>query len=310
MTIEEQRSAVIAEEERRATPVARTTPLVGTISGRRLIRNTILYIVSIGLGVMFMMPFAWAVASSLKTPWEMFRFPPPFLPDSPQWGNYLELVRDFPFLTWYWNTTMVVFLATSGVLVTSSMVAYGFARFDFRGRNVLFIITLATIMLPSYVHLIPRFIMFHHIGWLDTLKPLWVPYWFGGTAFGIFLMRQFFRTLPRELDEAALIDGAGYFRIFWNILIPLCKPALAALAIITMVATWNVFLDAVIFLHSSSNFTLAIGIWFFQATPMVDYPTTHLLMAAGVTSILPPIILFFAFQRYFVQGITLTGLKG
>jgi multiple sugar transport system permease protein len=164
-------------------------------------------------------------------------------------------------------------------------------------------------MLPGQVYLIPRFILFHDLGWIDTLKPLWVPAWFGGNAFAIFLMRQFLLTLPRELDEAAIVDGAGYFRIFWEILAPLCKPAIATLAVLTIIANWDSFLDPVIFLQSPEKFTVAIGIWFFKSQEFSVKPTDHLLMAAAVTSVIPPIILFFSFQRYFVRGIVLSGLK-
>lgn len=277
---------------------------------RNLLGQSLLYVVSIGLGILFMMPFLWTVASSLKSPFEMFIFPPTFLPETLQFDNYRVIFTDFPFPRWYWNTLVVVVLNTLGVLITSSLVAYGFARFEFRFRNALFILVIATIMLPPQVSLIPRFILFHHLGWLNTLLPLWVPVWFGGTPFAIFLMRQFMLTLPRELDEAAVMDGASYFRVFWQILLPLCKPVLATLAIINAIAVWNEFLDPVVFLNSVEQFTIAIGLWYFKAQPMVNMPTAHLLLAASVTSILPPIILFFAFQKVFVRGIALTGLKG
>jgi multiple sugar transport system permease protein len=197
------------------------------------------------------------------------------------------------------------------LLLSSSLVAYGFARFDFRFKNFLFVITLATLMLPDQVTLIPRFILFYKLDWIDTLKPLWVPFWFGGTAFAIFLMRQFVMSVPRELDEAAIVDGASYFRIFWNIVIPLCKPALATLAIIAAIAAWNSFMEPLVFLTSTEKFTLSVGLRYFHANPVAgDRPLGHLLMAASVATILPPILLFFAFQRYFVQGVALTGLKG
>jgi multiple sugar transport system permease protein len=278
---------------------------------RRSARAVVLYALSIALGVLFMAPFAWTLASAFKSPFEMFAFPPLLLPEQPRPENFVEIFRDYPFLTWFRNTLLVVLLATAGTVVTASLVAYGFARFDFRFKGALFGITIATMLLPSQVSLIPRFILFHHLGWLDTLLPLWVPYWFGGSAFAIFLLRQFILSLPRELDEAAIIDGASELRVYWNILMPLCKPALATLAIISFIAHWDSFLDPVIFLHSPENFTIAIGLWFFKAQPMqVERPTAHLLMAASVTSIAVPIALFFAFQRYFVQGIALTGLKG
>lgn len=279
------------------------------VAGRTLNR-ILLYVLCTCLSVLFMMPFLWAVASSLKQPFELFVFPPAFFPKTLQFKNYVTVFRDFPFPRWYWNTVVIVVLNTTGVLLTSSIVAYGFARFEFRFRHVLFILVIATMMLPAQITLIPRFILFDKLHWLDTLLPLWVPAWFGGTPFAIFLMRQFMLTLPRDLDEAAILDGASYFRVFWQILVPLCKPALATLAIINFIAVWNEFLDPVVFLSSSKNFPIAVGLWFFQAQPMSAMPTAHLLLAASVTTIIPPILIFFAFQRYFVRGVALTGLKG
>jgi multiple sugar transport system permease protein len=259
---------------------------------------------------MFMFPFAWTVASSLKQPRELFIFPPSFFPEKAQLENYITIFRDFPFDRWYLNSFIIVTLNTAGVLVTASLVAYGFARFNFRFRNVLFILVIATMMMPPQITLIPRFILFDKLGWLNTLLPLWVPAWFGGTPFAIFLMRQFMLTLPKDLDEAAILDGASYVRVFWEILVPLCKPALATLAIINFIAVWNEFLDPVIFISSVNKFPVAVGLWYFQAQPMSTTPTAHLLLAASVTTIIPPIVLFFAFQRYFVRGVALTGLKG
>jgi multiple sugar transport system permease protein len=275
----------------------------------RVLRPAVLYPLTIVLAIIFIFPFFWSVSSSLKTPTEFYAFPPVLLPFHPQFANYVTAFTVFPFATWYKNTFIIVILNTTGLVVTSSLVAYGFARFDFRFKNVLFIITLATLMLPSQVSLIPRFILFHDIGWIDTLAPLWVPAWFGGSAFAIFLMRQFILTLPRELDEAAIVDGASYFRVFWNILVPLCKPALATLAILTVIANWDNLLDPVIFLQTPTNFTVAIGIWYFKSQEFSTHPTDQLLMAAAVTSVIPPVLLFFSFQRYFVQGIVLSGLK-
>lgn len=283
---------------------------VGRHRARRVLKRVVLYALAIGLGFIFMLPFVWTIASSLKAPFELFLFPPKFFPETPQWENYVTIFRDFPFDRWYWNTFLVVILNTAGVLISSTMVAYGFSRFSFPGRNILFFVVIATLMLPAQVTLIPRFILFDKLGWLDTLLPLWAPAWFGGTAFAVFLLRQFMMGLPRELDEAAIMDGASYFRILWQILVPLCKPSLATLAIINSIAVWNEFLDPVVFLSSVENFTIAIGLWYFQAQPMVATPTAHYLLAASVTSIIPPIVLFFAFQRYFVRGIALTGLKG
>jgi multiple sugar transport system permease protein len=278
-------------------------------AGRRNLRVAILYVVTTVLAIAFIFPLFWAIMSALKTPQEMYAYPPVLIPAHPRPYNFVEAFTAFPFALWYRNTLEVVLLATLGTVATSCLVAYGFARFDFRFKNPIFGITLATMMLPTQVSLIPRYILFHFFGWIDTLYPLWVPAWFGGSAFAIFLLRQFFLTLPRELDEAALIDGAGYVRILWNILVPLCKPALATLAILTLIANWDSFLDPVIFLQNPEHFTVAIGIWYFKQQEFQVTPTDQLLMASAVTSIIPPIALFFSFQRYFVEGIVLTGLK-
>ena len=277
---------------------------------RRMAKRVALYVLCTALGILFMFPFLWSVSSSLKQPFELLTYPPVFFPANLQWDNYLTVFRDFPFPRWYWNTVQLVVLNTAGVLVTSSIVAYGFARFEFRFRRVLFMLVLATMMLPAQITLIPRYILFDKLHWLDTLLPLWVPAWFGGTPFAIFLLRQFMLTLPRDLDEAAILDGAGYFRVLWQILVPLCKPALATLAIINFIAVWNEFLDPIVFLKSAQNFPIAVGLWYFQAQPMSALPTAHLLLAASVTTVIPPIIIFFAFQRYFVRGVALSGLKG
>jgi len=202
-------------------------------------------------------------------------------------------------------------LGTLGTLISASLVAYSLARFEFRGRNTLFMITLATMMIPAQVTLIPQFVLFHKLGWINTLLPLWVPHWFGGGGFAIFLMRQFFLTLPRDLDEAALIDGASFFRIFWSILLPLTKPVLATLGIITIIAQWSDFLGPLIYLNSPEKFTVSVGLQFFNTTPEVGgEPMQHLLMAACILSIIPVIVIFFLGQRFFVQGIVMSGIKG
>lgn len=250
---------------------------------------------------------------SLKTPAEIFAYPPPLLPDAPQWNNYVELffIPRIFILTWIMNSVKIVALTTLGTVITSSLVAYSFARFEYRGRDILFMITLATIMLPAQVTLIPQFVLFHKLGWINTHYPLWVPHWFGGTAFGIFLMRQFLLSLPRDLDEAALIDGANHFRVIWSILLPLCGPALATLAIISLIDSWSDFFNPLIYLNSPEKFTLSLGLQFFQTYPDIGgQPTQHWLMAACILAVIPVITIFFIGQRYFVQGIVTSGIKG
>jgi len=270
------------------------------------------YVIILALCVLFGFPLFWTAMSSLKTIPEMFAFPPILIPATPQWANYWTVLNiDYPVGRWFVNSVLIVVLTTFGTLITASLVAYSFARFDYRGRDVLFMITLSTMMLPAQVTLIPQFVLFYKLGWVNTHLPLWVPHWFGGGAFAIFLMRQFFLTLPRDLDEAALIDGAGYFRIFWSILLPLCKPVLATLAIITIIASWSDFLGPLIYLNTPEKFTVSVGLQFFNAVPEVGgEPMQHLLMAACVMSMVPIILMFFFGQRFFVQGIVMSGIKG
>lgn len=272
-----------------------------------------LYLIIWALCILFGFPLFWTLMSSFKTPVEMAAFPPVIIPEVFQWTNYqnVMVIPRIPVTFWVMNSTVVVTLTTLGTVITASIVAYSFARFEYRGRDALFMITLATMMLPAEVTLIPQFVLFYKLGWINTLKPLWVPHWFGGGAFAIFLMRQFFLSLPRDLDEAALIDGAGYFRIFWSILLPLCKPVLATLGIITLIASWSDFIGPLIYLNTPTKFTVSVGLQFFKNSPEVGgEPLQHLLMAACILSMIPTIALFFIGQRYFVQGIVMSGIKG
>src|SRR5690606_31939335 len=270
-----------------------------------------LYTTMILLGIIFMFPFFWTVSSSLKQPWELYNFPPTWLPEVPQWANYSRVLTKVPFMMWAWNSVFVVVLTVVGTVLSASIVAYSFARFRYRGREIIFIITLGTMMLPAQVTLIPQFVLFHKLGWIVTMLPLWVPHWFGGGAFAIFLFRQFILSLPRELDEAALIDGASYLHIFWRILLPLCKPAIATIAVITFIGAWNDFVSPLIYLNTPEKFTLALGLNYFKGVPETSgMPLEHLLMAASVMVIAPVLIIFFMAQRYFVQGIVLSGIKG
>ena len=278
----------------------------------QILGRALTYLIIFALCVLFGYPLFWTAMSSLKTIPEMFSFPPILIPAAPQWANYWTVLNiDYPVGRWFSNSVLIVILTSFGTLVTSSLVAYSFARFEYRGRDVLFMITLSTMMLPAQVTLIPQFVLFYKLGWVNTHLPLWVPHWFGGGAFAIFLMRQFFLTLPLDLDEAALIDGAGYFRIFWSILMPLCKPVLATLAIITIIASWSDFLGPLIYLNTPEKFTVSVGLQFFNAVPEVGgEPMQHLLMAACVMSMVPIILMFFFGQRFFVQGIVMSGIKG
>lgn len=260
-----------------------------------------------------MIPYIYTILSSLKSPSELYMYPPTWLPGNPQPENYLEVFNRVPFGTWLWNSLYVAVVGTVGGVMSAAIVGYSFARFRYPGRDILFMITLSTMMLPIEVTLIPLYLMFSRLGWLDTFQPLIVPSFFGGGAFLIFLLRQFFMTIPKDLDEAARIDGAGYLRIFWQILMPLSVPALATAAILTFMGRWDAFLEPFIFINSSSKFTVAIGIRYFQAVQSsadASEHKEHLLMAASVMMTAPIILLFFTAQRYFVRGIVMTGIKG
>lgn len=268
------------------------------------------YLVLLVLSALFSFPFLWTVLTAFKSPQEIFVFPPPLLPEHFLWQNFVEVWRQVPFLTFLLNTLTVAIISILGDVVTGSLVAYGFARFRFPGREILFMMVISVLILPEEVTIIPQFIIFRNIGWLDTLKPLILPAFLGGGAFNIFLLRQFFLTIPRDLDEAAMIDGAGTLRILWQVLIPLAKPAIATVAIFSFLFHWNDFFRPLIYLNTVDNFTLALGLRFFRQTAETGgEPKEHLLMAASVMMTLPVLLLFFSLQRYFVEGITMSGIK-
>lgn len=264
----------------------------------------------VGLAVLFSFPFFWQLSSSFKDLAEIQAYPPRALPAGLEWQNYLQVWTLVPFGRFTLNSLTVAVLATAGQTISAAAVAYGFARFRFRGRDVAFMFCLSSLMLPWEVTIVPQFILFRELGWLDTLLPLIVPHWFGGGAFNIFLMRQFFMTIPLELDEAAKIDGASYGRIFRSILLPLAQPALITVAIFSFLAHWNEFITPLIYLNSPDNFTLSLGLRHFQTLPSSEPARDHLLMAASVLITIPPICVFFALQRYFVKGVVMTGIKG
>lgn len=278
---------------------------------RRALGRALVYLVVFCIAILFMLPFFWTVSSSLKHPSELYVFPPKWLPATPQWRNWPEVWRQIPFGKYVLNSFYVTILAVIGQVVSATLVAYGFARFRFPGREGLFLLVLGTMILPAQVTMIPQFLMFRAVKWLDTYKPLIVPNYFGGGAFFIFLMRQFLMTIPLDMDESARLDGASSLRILINVLLPLCQPALATVAIFSFLGHWNSFLFPMIYLNTMQKFTLPIGLRYFQLTAETGGdPKEHLLMAASLMASIPGIILFFTAQRYFVQGIVMTGIKG
>jgi ABC-type glycerol-3-phosphate transport system permease component len=274
--------------------------------GHFLGRIVVLAILGIGALVMTT-PFYWLLSSSLKEPQKIWLFPPQWIPDPIRWENYLEALTASPFHLYLFNTLVIVIAGGIGVLLTASMAAYGFARLRFRGRDFMFTVILSTIMLPWVVTMIPRYIMFKELGWLDTPLPLIVPDWFGGGAFYIFLLRQFFRTIPRDFTDAARIDGASEFGIYWRVVLPLIKPALTAVAIFVFLNHWNDFLGPLIYLTSPEKYTISLGLASFKGLYTTQW---HYLMASSTATILPVLALFFLAQRYFIQGIVMSGIKG
>jgi multiple sugar transport system permease protein len=260
-------------------------------------------------------PIAWMISTSLKTADNSILFPPQIIPKPVVPGNYLEVIRgdNTRFLLWARNTMIVAVLTVAGTTLSSAIVAYGFAKIQFRGRSILFVIMLSTMMIPFPVTMVPLFTIFRRLGdltgmaWLGTFKPLWVPAWFG-SAFSIFLLRQFFLTIPKDLSEAARIDGCSELGILFRVILPLARPALAVVALFSFMVVWNDFLAPLVYLQRPEQFTLALGLDNFQSA--VGGTPWHLLMAASVLVILPVIALFFLAQRTFIEGITTTGIKG
>ncbi|MBI2941870.1 MAG: carbohydrate ABC transporter permease [Chloroflexi bacterium] len=268
------------------------------------------HLVLVTLGFILMIPFFWMVSSSLKPLDEVFLFPPQWLPSVPRFANYPAAINDyFPFWLYAFNTVQVTLAVLVGRVFTASLTAYGFARLHFRGRGPLFILMLSTMMVPEHVTMIPTYILFKHLQWLNTYVPLILPAYVGGGAFSIFLMRQFIMTIPQELDDAARIDGCSWLGVYWRIVMPLCLPALAALAIFAFMGTWNDFIHPLIYLNTPEKFTLAIGLRMYHLRGTEITPWNH-LMAASIMVLIPPLVLFFFAQRFFIQGVVVSGLKG
>lgn len=262
--------------------------------------------------MLFLAPFLWMVSTSLKDPKYVFLFPPQLIPDPVRWDNYARVIDRVPFHLYGWNTVRMTVLCLIGQLLSASMAGYGFSRLRFPGRDVLFLVLLSTIMLPSQVTLVPSFLIFRSLGWIDTFKPLIVPDWLAGSPFTVFLLRQYISTLPIEMDEAAKIEGCGFFGIYWRIILPLIKPALAAVSIFVFLWNWNDIFYPLIYLSSQRNWTLALGLNFLRRTNPIrtDALDMEILMAGSVMVMTPCLLIFFFAQKYFVQGIVFTGVKG
>jgi ABC-type glycerol-3-phosphate transport system permease component len=261
--------------------------------------------------VVMLVPLYWMLVTSLKTLRAVYDVPPSWIPNPIVFSNYPEALSAFPFWLYFGNTLIVVSGVILGNLISCSIVAYAFAKLRARGRGLLFNLLLATMMLPEHVTLIPVFVLFQRLGWINTFLPLIVPYWFARSAFSVFLLRQFFLTLPQELSDAARVDGASHWTILTRLIMPLSKPALATIAVFSFMGAWNDFFHPVIYLNSEAKFTLALGllalIGHARESGAIQW---QLLMAATTVMMLPVLVVFFFAQRYFIQGIALTGLKG
>ncbi len=262
--------------------------------------------------ITFLIPMFWMFSSALKDPTEIFVVPVKWIPDVLRWNNFSNLFsEDFnlPFGLFVWNSVKVVFWAVLGTVLSSAMVAYAFSRLEWPGRDFVFGLLVATILIPEVVTLIPRFIEFKNFGWLNTHLPLTVPYWFAGTPLYVFIMRQFFRSIPKELDEAAYMDGAGHLRILFQVILPLSKPVIATVAVFALLQHYNEYLAPLIFLNSQDMWTLPVGLAALDATESFTY-TWEMVFAGSTVAVVPMIIMFVFAQRYFVQGISMTGFGG
>jgi len=273
---------------------------------RRLLGTSLVYLLLVFFAVMLGFPLFWAISTSVKPLGQVAAVPPVWWPAHPLWGNFVEAWNRVPFLIFTRNTAFITITTLAGNVLASSLTAFSFSRLRYPGRNVMFGLVIATMLIPGFVTLVPTFILFHRLHWVGTFLPLIVPAFFGGSSFYVFLLRQFFLTLPLELDEAARIDGASYPLIYAKIIVPLAKPALTAVALFEFIGHWNDYLGPLIYLNSMDHYTLAIGLAFFQGR---FYTYQNLMMAASLIVLAPCIIVFLLGQKYFIQGITFTGGK-
>ena len=271
------------------------------------ILKIIVYFLLIVGAIIVSLPFFWMISTALKKPGTEFTYPVEWIPHPPQWSNFPKGWSMLPFNRWLLNSSTITTVSIIGNLLSCSLIAYGFARIPFPGRDLLFLFVLGTMMLPYPAVIIPLFILYKNLGWIDTFLPLTIPPFFGVSSFYIFLLRQFFRTIPMDLDDAARIDGCSTFGIYRHIALPLIRPALGITAVFSFMANWNDFLGPLIYLSSPERFTLALGLRFFQGQHRVEWT---LLMATSLIVVAPCIVLFFVAQRYYIQGIVITGIKG
>lgn len=271
---------------------------------RHIPRRVVLIVVLLFFAVVFAMPMLWMISASLKPENEVLQSPPTFVPSTFQWANYSQAADGL--LPFFVNSCKLAALNVGFLLLFASLAGYGFARLNFAFKNLAFALLLSTAMIPGIVYLVPQYMLFREMGWIDTHYPLWVPNVLT-PVFGTFLLRQAFRGVPMELEEAAKLDGASTFGTFWRIMLPQVKPALAAVGALTFMGSWNDLFGPLIFLNSTRLQTMPIALALFKGE---FFTQTNLMMAAATLTILPPLLLFLLAQKYFVQGITMSGLKG
>lgn len=273
---------------------------------KKMILSLLTYIVVLILAFFFLLPLWWMVSTSLKTSEQIFIFPPSWIPNPVKFSNYSEALKKMDFFRYFRNTFYVTMMTLIGVFFSAPLAAYSFSRLNWKGRDFWFFAILSTMMLPPQATMIPLYIVFSRIGWVNSFKPLYIRSYFGFPYF-IFLLRQYFMTIPSSLDDAAYIDGCTPYRVYWNILLPLVKPALITMAIFVFLNTWNDFINPLLYLHSPKLYTLSIALQLFKGEYEVQW---SYLMAISTLMIIPVLILFFFLQKYFIEGIVLSGIKG
>jgi multiple sugar transport system permease protein len=297
------------DEEALMSALARWDPALAQAirarQGSQIIIRLLVYLILAVGGFIFMLPALWMFSTAFKTFSEAQAFPPVWIPSTIEWSNFTKPFEELPFAKFYANTVIVTVASIVGVLLSCTPVAYAFARLNFRGREPLFILVLATMMMPDQTTLIPIYVFFSRLHWIDTFLPLVVPRFFATDAFVIFLMRQFFLTIPRDLDDACKIDGGGVLTMLRHIIIPLSAPMFGVVIILQFVGNWNAFFWPLVFLNTMDNYLISLGLRLFQTRYFVEMNT---LMAMSLLASLPTIALFFLAQRYFIQGIVLTGV--
>ncbi len=288
-----------------ATTFARPRPF-SWIKFFRGVRRALLWILVLLVSCIFFLPLLWMLSTAVKPTEQLFKVPPVWIPNPPQWNIFWDTWTTARFTRYFLNSVKITGLAIAGRLFSCTLAGYAFSRMRWPGRDLVFMITLATMMLPQHVLIIPQFLLYRSFGWINTHLPLWVPPWFGN-AYLIFLMRQYFHTLPRELDEAARIDGCTTMGILLRIFLPLSKPVLATVAIFTFMQKWNGFIGPLIFLTQQEKYTIALALSLFRDQFEVNW---NGVMAMSFLATLPCLIIFFIAQKYFIRGITTTGIKG